>query len=235
MNFFNRIKKYDGLPNDPGGELLWRLSELQKMPFLKGRLIHDAVQNQISNHRAGRNVDRDTARNFFLAQFNNSMKNLDIVLAEAANGFPPGEKEKNFMREDGLKQVENFCNLILDNYRNVEYIGHEKNESFFIDDIDESVQMGTYILWLHEATGKPAELIKGEIVYLRSCVTEITGRTDEQLVELAEFIKEDAAEMLAVADESSFPASPKPGRCMGCNFLKVCEEGKEAVADMRPA
>ena len=258
--YFNRIKKYDGLPNDLGREILWRLSELQKMPFLKGRIIHDSIQNQIANYNAGRGINVDIAKNFFLNQFDTSIKNMNNTLTEAANGFPPNDKEINEIRSDALKQIENFCGLVWNNYKDVKYMGHEKNESFMLDgikinvkydllteknglhvitdwktgssgfdDIDESVQAGTYILWLHKVNGISSDMIRGEIVYLKSCTTEVTRRNDNDLLELSKFIKEDASEMLAVKSELDFPASPIPKRCIGCNFLSLCDEGKNII------
>lgn len=258
--YFDKIKKYDGLPKDPGREILWRLSELQKMPFLKGRIIHDAIQQQISNYNAGRDVNLDNAKDFFTKQFDNSIKNMDIILAEASNGFPPSEDKTQEIKEDGLKQIENFCSLIWNNYRSVKYLGHEKNDSFILDgikvnvkydllteknglhvitdwktgssgfdDIDENIQVGTYILWLHKTKGIPTEMIRGETVYLKSCSTEITKRSDADLWDLSEFIKEDAAAMLSVKSEADFSPSPSPKKCRGCNFLKLCKEGQEVA------
>lgn len=262
--YFNNIKKYDGLPNDPGRELLWRLSELQKMPFLKGRLIHEAVKHQISNHNAGRGVDADIAKNFFLSQFDSTVKDMNLVITEAANGFPPGEKEINDIRKDGIKQIENFCNIIWNNYKGVRCLGHEKNEEFFLDgikvrikydlltekdgmhvitdwktgssgfdDVDENIQIGTYFTWLNKTNGISAGMIKGEVVYLKSCDTEIAEKTDADIKKIEEFIKKDSAEMLSVRSEKDFPASPEPKRCIGCNFLSVCKEGKEVISSLK--
>ncbi len=258
--YFNNIKKYDGLPNDPGRELLWRLSELQKMDFLKGKLIHEAIKHQISNHNAGRGINAETAKNLFLSQFDITMGNMNLVITEAANGFPPDEKKINNTKIDSTKQIENFCNIIWNNYEGINYLGHEKNDEFFLngiqvrvkyglltekngmhvitdwktgssgfDDVDENIQMGTYILWLHKTKGVGTEMIKGEVVYLRSCDVEIVERNDSDMEKLMGFIEKDASEMLAVKSEEDFPASPEPRKCIGCNFLSVCKEGKEVV------
>jgi len=45
------------------------------------------------------------------------------------------------------------------------------------------------------------------------------------------FIKKDANEMLSVKNEADFPASPEKRKCIGCNFLTLCNEGK-AVLEM---
>ncbi len=258
--YFNNIKKYDGLPNDPGRELLWRLSELQKMAFLKGQLIHEVIKHQISNYNVGRGIDINVAKDSFLSQFDSTMRNMKLVIAEAANGFQPDKNEINKIREDALRQIENFCNIIWNNYKNVNYLSHEKNEEFLIDgirvrvkydlltekngmhiitdwktgssgfdDIDENIQVGTYILWLHKAKEIPTSMIKGEIVYLRSSDTEITERNEGDMEKLSDFIKKDASDMLAVKSEDDFPASPEPKKCIGCNFLSVCNEGKEVL------
>ena len=186
---------------------------------------------------------------------------MNNILTEAANGFPPDEKEIEGIKSDAINQIENFCRIVWNNYKDVRYMSHEKNESFMLDgikinvkydllteknglhvitdwktgssgfdDIDESIQAGTYILWLHKMNAIPLDMIRGEIVYLKSCTTEVTKRNDGDMFELSEFIKEDATEMLAVKSETDFPASPSLKKCIGCNFLSICDDGKSVIS-----
>lgn len=258
--YFNRIKKYDGLPDDPGREKLWHLSNAQKLAFLKGSLVHDTIKQQISNYIAGRGIDANTAKEFFLAQFDNTMSKMNLVITEAMNGFPPGEAEINGIREDGLRQIENFCNITWNNYKNVNYLSHEQFGEFHIDnirviirydflaekngihvitdwktgssgfdDINESTQMGAYVLWLNKTKSIPIENIRGEVVYLKTNETEVVKKSKQSLQKTADFIKQGAEEILSVKSEKDMPASPSKKKCVGCNFLTVCEEGKEVV------
>lgn len=258
--YFNYIKCWDGLGPDKGRDLIWDLKKLQKIPFLKGHLIHEAIKLQISNHSAGRGASAELATKFFSSRFDNSLKLGGSVIAEFANGFPPGSDEIRKIREDGISQLENFFSVIWPNYQQVKLLGHEGEMKFSVeeipvsgrydlfsesngnyvitdwktgsegfDDISESTQMGVYILWASAEKKIPLDRIKAEIVYLRTGNMEVTGRTEHQIDELKEFIKHDSGEMLAIKSETDFPASPSRKRCIGCNFLTICNEGKEEL------
>ncbi|MCX6819620.1 MAG: PD-(D/E)XK nuclease family protein [Candidatus Aenigmarchaeota archaeon] len=255
--YFNYIAKWDGLPGDPGRDKLYQLSDLQRLVFLKGSLLHEVIKQQINNQRVDRPVSAEAAKSFFISELERANSNQEKCITEAFNGFPIAEEEFKNIEIDGIKQIDNFCNIIWNNYKNVMYIDHEKNDMFSVDninlrvkcdflaknnetfvvtdwktgsegfdDINESIQMSAYILWVHSKYKAPLDKIIGEVVYLKSCNSEIVKKSEKELKEFKEFILRSSQEMLEVNSEKDFPASPNRN-CKGCNFATICEDGKK--------
>ena len=255
--YFNYIAKWEGLPGDAGRERLYKLSELQRLAFLKGSLIHESIKQQINNHKASRPVNKEIAAAFFLQELRNARNNKEKIITECANGFDVSDDDFENIEKDGLKQIDNFCKSIWPNYANVECLGNElddifsindidvrircdflakHNENFIVtdwktgiegyDDINESVQISAYILWVHKKYNVPLEKITGEIFYLKTGTTNVTKKTQKEIEDVIRLINEGSKEMLSVNSENDFPASPSMTKCKGCNFLALCKEGQ---------
>ncbi len=255
--YFNYIAKWEGLPGDLGRDRLYKLSELQKLAFLKGSLIHESIKQQINNHKANRPVNSEIAKAFFLQELNMAKINKEKTITECANGFDVSDEDFEGIEKDGFKQIDNFCKSIWPNYTGIECLGNEladmfsidginirircdflakHNENFIVtdwktgiegyDDINESVQISAYILWVHKKYNVPLEKIVGEIVYLKTGTTNVTKKTQKEIEDLIGLINEGSKEMLSVSSESGFPASPSTNKCKGCNFLALCKEGQ---------
>jgi len=205
--YFHYIKIYDGLPNDKNKQILWDLRKMQRLVFLKGRLIHHAIKEHISSISKG-GMKEDDVVEFFLKSLNSNMEAREKNITEIYNGFPIGEKDLKAVEEDGTKQLKNFCNTIWPDYKDAKYLGHEQLTNFSVDginiwiaidlltekdgfhvitdwktgtegyiDVSDSNQLGTYILWANRMMNIIPEKIRGEIVYLRSAKKETTQRT----------------------------------------------------------
>lgn len=254
--YYTYIGRWEGLPGDSFREIINSLKQLKASSLFKGGLIHDIIENQINQHKLGRNINMESARNSFLSKISATRLNQKNILAEAANGFPLSDEDFRAMEEDGLKQLENFFNIIWHNYKDLKYLEHEKYENFNVNGIElaikfdlftespngmktitdwktgekespeNNMQLVVYLLWAHKKLGIPLENIAGEIVYLKSGKTECMQITKEDTQRLENVIASSSEEMLSVKSEEDFPAKPGPSRCKRCNFLRICDEGK---------
>jgi hypothetical protein len=121
--YFHYIKIYDGLPNDKGKQLLWDLRQMQKLVFLKGRLVHNAIKEQITAaQKTG--INEDLALEFFNKNLENNLQTKNLI-SEIHNGFLPTQKELDDLRTDGMEQIKTFCQKIWPSYTTRKYLEHE--------------------------------------------------------------------------------------------------------------
>jgi hypothetical protein len=235
---------------------LWDLGRLQNFSFLKGSLIHEAINEQIKHHRLGRPVSSLAAKNFYLYKIGQVRKKQETFLVEAFNGYPIQEEKFDHATEDGLRQLDLFFKIIWHNYAGLQYINHEELESFLVGDIkvwvkldllsrnkdghivitdwktgmiesEGELQGEIYTLWVKTRFNLPADQIVIEFVYLRE-PSIIQGRhTEEKLKECESRIILSAREILNMEKEEDFVASPEESKCLHCNFATICPERKK--------
>lgn len=116
------------------------LVKLQKFYFFKGNIIHSAIRSQITQHRLGRPVSEEAAKNLLLIEFKRISDNQAKYISEGYNGFPLEEDLLTKERDDSLLQLENFFSVIWHSYKNLEFLTHEKLEHFFLENIKVWVQ-----------------------------------------------------------------------------------------------
>lgn len=115
------------------------LRKLQKFYFFKGDIIHQVIRNQITQHCLGRSISPEGAKNFIEMEFNKVCANQNRYLTESYNGFP---FEPDWMREekeDALRQADTFFKVLWHNYNQLQFLTHERLESFML---------GNYKVWV---------------------------------------------------------------------------------------
>lgn len=117
-------------------------------------MIHNAIKQQINNHKVNRSVDKELAKEFFINALNDAKINKEKIIAECANGFNISEDKFENIEIDGIEQIENFFNSIWPNYSKLECLGNEiSSTNFSVGDIPALVKCdflaennGTYVL-----------------------------------------------------------------------------------------
>lgn len=92
-------------------------------------------------------------------------------------------------------------------------------------DADDSEQLTAYLLWARDRFAVPLERLAAELVWLDSGRVDRTRRDQDAVTAMAEVMRADAAEMLALESYDQIVASPEAQRCRRCPFLPLCREG----------
>lgn len=121
-------------------EKLKYFTSLNTLAQLKGSLVHDAIRQQILQHRAGRDVSLDSAVNYLKMRFKPIWQNPQNYLVEAVNGIGFEKEQLKQIISDSLKLIDNFFNILWHNYRGLKYLSHEVLEKFYIKGIPIWVQ-----------------------------------------------------------------------------------------------
>ena len=114
---------------------LKELKELSGKHMLKGKIIHDIIENQISLFKSGREMNENTSSNLLEIKVEQARKTAKNTVTEFFNG---GEFDDSFfdnMRSTGTDQISIFFNVIWPQYKDYRYIGHEKLETIELDDV----------------------------------------------------------------------------------------------------
>jgi hypothetical protein len=125
---------------DSQAKVINSLLKLKKLHFFKGEVIHASIRSQITQHCVGRPVSLEAAQNLVSMEFNKVFKAQDTYLSEAYNGFPLEGAILKKEQEDALAQIERFFSVIWHNYKQLEFLTHERLEHFFLGDIKVWVQ-----------------------------------------------------------------------------------------------
>jgi len=135
--YYNYIGRYEF---GKEGANIVPLLKLQKFHFLKGNLIHQAIRNQITQHCLGRPVSLEAAKNFISIEFNKVLNNQQTSLSEAYNGFPFEPDFLSKEKEDSLNQINTFFTVLWHSYKDLEFLTHERLESFMLGNFKVWVQ-----------------------------------------------------------------------------------------------
>jgi CRISPR/Cas system-associated exonuclease Cas4 (RecB family) len=121
-------------------EKLMFLNSLNTIPQIRGGYIHDAIRQQVLQHKAGRNISLISAQNYFKMRFNQVIENPKSFLVEAVNGIEIDIEELKEILNEANRLLENFFNILWHNYKNLKYLSHETLEKFYIKGIPIWVQ-----------------------------------------------------------------------------------------------
>jgi CRISPR/Cas system-associated exonuclease Cas4 (RecB family) len=128
--YYQYVGKWEGFPGDPKRERVQRLSKLKKFIFWKGELIHEVIRNQVALHSRNQPFLKEGARKYFIQQVEEIKQNPKSLITEAVNGVTLRDDQFEDASSDGLKQLDNFFNVIWAHYRKRELLEYERLNSF---------------------------------------------------------------------------------------------------------
>jgi CRISPR/Cas system-associated exonuclease Cas4 (RecB family) len=268
LNFCNRAYyyryiagalKYSPVLNVPK---IKRLKSLKSKFVLQGTLIHDAIEDQITQHYLGRNVNQESAQEQYLKRLNGFQVTADDMITEYFNGEQKDTTFFDDIRVSGIEMLDTFFRIVWPNLKPLEYLKHEKFDKFYISKIpvtvkldyitknndgklvlsdwktgrerkESNLQIGIYVLFAMEQYDMLSEDIFSEVIYLGS-----SGRprphkfSTDQLDEIKGIITNDFERMNVSYDIEDFPADPFPKKCICCQFATICPESKHKDQDV---
>ncbi|MFY9982962.1 MAG: PD-(D/E)XK nuclease family protein [Methanoregula sp.] len=92
------------------------------------------------------------------------------------------------------------------------------------NEYETELQMAAYVLWAMQYYKLGPDMIKSELVFLKTEETKTYPFFVERLCEIQEMITREFSTMNASYEFPDFPARPSQRECMSCKFAKVCPE-----------
>jgi len=231
-----------------------RLKGLRSKYVVQGSLVHDAIEDQITQHYYGRNVSQESAQESFLKRLKGFETCADDMITEFFNGKKTDPAFFENIRPSGTEMLDTFFKIVWPNLKPLEYLSHEKFDRFILEEVpvtvkldyitksdsgkfvlsdwktgkerrESNLQLGAYVLFAMQKYDTVPENIFSEIIYLAS-----SGRSrpyhfsSDQLDEVKEIVVSDFDIMNASYEIDSFPADPSPQKCFTCSFASVCPD-----------
>lgn len=133
--FFQYLGPYYLGNKDYDSTSIPQLKRLNSKIFLKGSLIHDVIKNQIGQHKIGRELNEESAKNQYIKFVEEKKEFSNNLLVESFNGESIKDSFFDEIKKDGIAQIETFFRIIWPNLKDLEYLAHEEFESFKVDSI----------------------------------------------------------------------------------------------------
>lgn len=139
--YYRYIARWEGHKGDPFRERMRFLGALKKLVFVKGQYIHDAIQSQVDHRYMGRPVNAEAAQNLYRMSIEKVMRYPKQHLVEAFNGIGVEDEEFANLLEQGREQLERFFSVIWPSYDELEYLRHERFDSFELRGVKVNVKI----------------------------------------------------------------------------------------------
>jgi CRISPR/Cas system-associated exonuclease Cas4 (RecB family) len=256
--YYAYIARYEGYQGNPLREQVLKLKDLKALPMWQGEIIHQAVQNTITQAELGRTPNPAGAEKMIETAVARGRQAAKTMFVEEVNGIGIAPEKFDRVRDEAIAQIKNFCEIVWPNYEKVEQVRHEDFDEFptpsvtvvlkadFVsrapngiititdwktgkedtEEIGESRQLTTYILWATKKFALPPERVRGELVYLKTGTTNATKRSAAELEGFEKQIQAWSKEILSVSEEGDLPPKPDEWSCRSCPFATMCTPGK---------
>jgi CRISPR/Cas system-associated exonuclease Cas4 (RecB family) len=235
-------------------EKIKRLKGLKSKFVVQGILVHDSIEDQITQHYMGRDVNQISAQEKYLKRLNGFQTTADITITECFNGEHIDPAFFDSIRISGVEMLDTFFTIVWPTLKRLEYLSHEQFDNFKIGTVpvtvkldyitknnvdklvlsdwktgkerrESNLQLGAYVLFAMQKYNKTPDDIFSEIIYLASSGKPRPYRfSSDQLDEVKEIIISDYERMNATYEMDSFPADPSPKKCINCPFASLCPD-----------
>ena len=112
--------------------LLKKLKKLNSRNVLKGTIIHDIIEKQITQFHLGQDMNEKEALNEFQLRVNRNQDTAKETLTEYFNGEYVNENFFHKIRTDGMNNIQIFFKIIWPQLKGQQYLRHEKFDKFKI-------------------------------------------------------------------------------------------------------
>ena len=120
---------------------LKKLKNLNSRFSLQGKLIHEAIENQIGQYYLGRKMNEDGAKTQYTQRVEHYRKMASEILTEYFNGEPIDDIFFDNIRANGIDQISMFFGVIWPQLEDLDYLRHEKFDRFKISDVEVIVKV----------------------------------------------------------------------------------------------
>jgi len=121
--------------------LLKKLKKLSPRNVLKGKLVHEIVENQIERHNVGQEMNEDEAIKQYSLWVKQYQKKAKETLSEFFNGESLDNDFFNTIRIDGIDHIQTFFNVIWPQVKEFQYLRHEKFDRFHMGEVNVVVKV----------------------------------------------------------------------------------------------
>ena len=116
-------------------EKLKVLKGLNPKNAIKGKIVHEIIENQVGMLLSGRDMNEDASNNLLVHKVEQFRKSAKDTIIESYNGEDIDESFFDNMRSDGIDQISIFFNVIWPQFKDYEYKGHEALETINLGDV----------------------------------------------------------------------------------------------------
>ncbi|MDY6965564.1 MAG: PD-(D/E)XK nuclease family protein [Halobacteriota archaeon] len=116
--------------------VLKRLKDLKNKFAVQGIIIHEVLENQMGQHFIGRGVSEDSAKSQYVRILDQYRKTARGMIVEYYNGGPINEKFFDYARSDGIDKLGMFFGVIWPQFKDLEYLKHEKFDRFSTNGVE---------------------------------------------------------------------------------------------------
>lgn len=120
-------------PEELDVKILRELKELKNKFALQGILIHEVIEDQISQYQNGKNMSEEKAKEQYIKRLENHREKADETIVEYYNGAQFNPKFFDYARSDGIDKLGIFYGVIWPQFKDLEYINHEEFGHFKIN------------------------------------------------------------------------------------------------------
>jgi CRISPR/Cas system-associated exonuclease Cas4 (RecB family) len=230
--------------------------DLRSKYVIQGSLVHDAIEDQITQHYFDRNVSQESAQESFLKRLRGFETCADDLITEYFNGEKCDPAFFENIRPSGIEMLDTFFKIVWPNLKPLKYLSHEKFDRFILEGVpvtvkldyitksdsgklvlsdwktgkerrESNLQLGAYVLFAMQKYDTVPENIFSEIIYLASSGRSRPYRfSSDQLDEVKEIVASDFEIMNTSYEMDGFPADPSPQKCFTCSFASVCPDSR---------
>jgi len=238
----------------PDVEKIKRLNGLKSKYVLQGILVHESIEDQITQHYLGRTVNPASAREKYLKRLNGFQITADTTITECFNGEHLDPAFFDTIRTSGTEMLDTFFTIVWPTLERLEYLSHEQFDNFTIGTVpvtvkldyitknnvdklvlsdwktgkerkESNLQLGAYVLFAMQKYNRGPDDIFSEIIYLASTGKPRPYRfSSDQLDEVKDIIISDFERMNASYEMENYPANPMPKKCLNCPFASLCPD-----------
>lgn len=231
---------------------LKQLKNLDGKHVIKGKIIHDLLEEQIEAHHRQQQMNEGRTKEECVRRVEEYRKEPEKIV-EYYNGEKVDEYFFDRMRTDGIDQLDMFFGVVWPQLANFAYLRHEKFDRFTIEntpaivkvdyiskdaqgnvtisdwktgadneDYENSLQIGGYALWAMEYYGLRSEQITSQLVYLTTGTIRQYEFSEEELENIKGLIISDFEQMNQTYEIETFVPAPTQRKCISCQFDSIC-------------
>ncbi len=256
--YYRYVKYYEVDQGDSLKKILYMIKNMHNSRYLLGDIVHKAIKLQYDQISRGRDESLNSALNYIARYINDIKANPKKFIIEAMNGKEFSDNELSEIGKESERQVKIFFNEFFDFYKNLEIIKHEefceliidnykfllkpdlitksktgivhitdwKTESSYSKGVDID-QMNLYILWVLEKKIADLEHLRAEVIFLdigESSDYKVTKQDLEVFkTDLINKYKKLFEAVEEKYEKNDFIKCNDEKNCISCGFKGYCE------------
>ncbi|MDG6898149.1 MAG: PD-(D/E)XK nuclease family protein [Nitrososphaerota archaeon] len=139
--WFNYVGKWDAEVPSSQRSQLWDTKEHESLAFLRGKIVHDKIEEILPSLVARVQVNEDDVLSSATERVEEWRARGPASIVEYRNGVPFSDATLDRMRTEIIEQLSTFLHVVWPELKEMEYVQHEKFDRFRLDDIPVTVKL----------------------------------------------------------------------------------------------